>query len=69
MHQVFIGEDGKKSHNPNTVVSLPHHSFFFTVMGTEKKSAFCMQTTVRDKTRVRLFAYCAWQCLIPTDFQ
>ena len=28
MHRVFIGEDGKESHNPNTVVSLLHHSFF-----------------------------------------
>lgn len=44
-----IGVDGKKSHGPNTVISLLDH--FLKRMGKVKRNVFVMLTTVVGKTK------------------
>eukprot|EP00117_Sycon_ciliatum_P032491 scpid95857/ scgid25183/ len=57
-----IGADGKKSHNPNTVVSAIHH--YFKTHGLQESECFlhadncCGQN--KNKT---VMAYLAWRCM------
>ena len=57
-----IGEDGKKSHNPNTVVSLLHH--FFDCYGHGEKECFLHADNCAGQNKNKtVLAYLAWRCL------
>ena len=57
-----IGEDGKKSHNPNTVVSLLHH-FFYCYGHGEKECFLHADNCARQNKNKTVLAYLAWRCL------
>ena len=57
-----IGEDGKKSHNPNTVVSLLHHFFHFHGQGERECFLHADNCSGQNKNKT-VVAYLAWRCL------
>ena len=57
-----IGENGKNSHGPNTVVSLLHH--FFEVHGSGEKECFCHCDNCGGQNKNKtVMAYFAWRTL------
>ena len=57
-----IGQDGKNSHNPNTVVSLLHH--FFEHHGQGERECFLHADNCGGQNKNKtVVAYLAWRCL------
>ena len=58
-----IGQDGKKSHGPNTVASLLHH--FFCVHGFGEKGCILSADNCGGQNKNRtIVAYLAWRCIV-----
>eukprot|EP00117_Sycon_ciliatum_P015516 scpid43064/ scgid15324/ len=57
-----IGEDGKKSHNPNSVVSLLHHYFAVHGLGEDQCFLHADNCAGQNKNRT-VMAYLAWRCI------